>query len=321
MRIRLPRFDGLRLLLKGPNQTSQPVTLSHKRIFILPTGLGLVFGLMVLAMLGVSINYANNLGYTVSFVCISAALVSLLHTQGNLSGLTISPGKSEPVFAGQRAAFHLLIQENTDRTRPGIQIKGPENTRNVDLPGQEPIQVNVLQKTDSRGMASLQEVRISTVFPWGLFRAWSRIRPKMDCLVYPRPAALRHAAGAVSAQSMNSISTEHEFCPGVEEFSGLDEYLPGESSKRIDWKAYARGQGLVVKEFAEPPTEGLVFDFDALPKDMGTEERLSVLCRLVLDAHNSGRTYGLRLPDTDIGPGQGLAHQQQCLQALAEHDV
>lgn len=321
MRIVLPHFNGLRLLLKGPVQTSDPVTLTHKRIFILPTGLGLVYGLMVLAMLGVSINYANNLGYAVSFTCLGVALVSLLHTHRNLSGLKISPGKCDPVFAGQRAAFHLLIQEDTGRPRPGIQITAPENTQSIDLPGQKPVQVNVLQKTHFRGLTSLQEVRIFTVYPWGLFRAWSRIRPKMHCLVYPRPVDSRTTFQAFAAADQSSLSDAGTSQVGVEEFAGMDEYRPGESAKRIDWKAYARGQGLVVREFAEPPAEGLIFDFNTLPQDMGTEERLSVLCRLVLDAHISGRAYGLRLPGTDIGPGQGGEHQQECLEALAVHDV
>ncbi|MDZ7758782.1 MAG: DUF58 domain-containing protein [Desulfovermiculus sp.] len=320
MLMRLPRFDGLRLLLKGPVQTAHPVTLSHKRIFILPTGLGLVFGLMVLAMLGISINYANNLGYAVSFVCMSTGLVSLLHTQRNLNGLRIAPGKCEPVFAGQRAVFHLVIHEDQGRTRPGIKITGPEGSQNIDLPFKQPIQVPVSQKTETRGLTSLQGVRISTIFPLGLFRAWSRVRPEMQCLVYPRPADSRLTAWAVYGKVLGPSLDEQSLQAGADEFSGLDEYQPGESARRIHWKAYARGQGLVVREFADSPVEGIIFDFHALPAALETEERLSILCRLILDARNSGRTFGLRLPETNIPPGSGVEHEKQCLKALALYD-
>lgn len=320
MRMSLPRFDGLRLLLKGPVQTAHPVTLFHKRIFILPTGLGLIFGLMVLAMLGISINYSNNLGYAFSFVCMSTGLVSLLHTHRNLSGLHIAPGKCQPVFAGQSALFHLLIQEDQGRPRSGIRITGPETSQTIDLPSRQAGQACVQQTTHSRGLAAFQEARISTVFPLGLFQAWSRVRPQMTCLVYPRPTTVGQASEAISAQSMNPFPNHHPYQPGVEDFSELSEHLPGQSVKRIDWKSYARGQGLMVREFADPPAKGVIFDFDVLPEALDTEERLSILCRLVLDAHNAGLAYGLRLPGTNIPAGQGIEHEEKCLRALALYD-
>ena len=320
MRIPLPRFDNLRLLLKGPVQSSHPVSLTHKRIFILPTSLGLVFGLMVLAMLGISINYANNLGYAVSFTCISAGLVSLLHTQRNLYGLSIAPGRCEPVFAGQKAVFYLSLREHRGRTRPGIHIMGPEDPKCLDLPAEQTVDVSVSQKTHARGLISLQAVRISTIFPWGLFRAWSRVRPKIQCTVYPRPASSGHAAWGVCGQASGPTLDEQSVQAGAEEFFGLDDYLPGESARRIHWKAYARGQGLVVREFVQPPAEGVIFDFDAFPGSMDTEDRLSILCRLILDARSSGRTFGLRLPGTHIEAANGPEHEQQCLKALALFD-
>ena len=320
MRIAQPRFEGLRLLLKGPVQTAHPVTLTHKRIFILPTGLGLIFGLMVLAMLGISINYANNLGYALSFVCMSTGLVSMLHTHRNLSGLHIAPGKCQPVFAGQSALFHLLIQEDQGRPRSGIRITGPETSQTIDLPSRKAGQACVQQTTHSRGLVSFQEARISTVFPLGLFQAWSKVRPQMTCLVYPRPATSGQASEAISAQSMNSVPNHHPSQPGVEDFSGLAEYLPGASAKRIDWKAYARGQGLMVREFADPPAKGVIFDYNDLPEALMPEERLSILCRLILDAHDSGLAYGLRLPGTDVPVGQGIKHEEKCLKALALYD-
>jgi uncharacterized protein (DUF58 family) len=47
------------------------------------------------------------------------------------------------------------------------------------------------------------------------------------------------------------------------------------------------------------------------------EERLSILCRWVLDAHAGGEAFGLRLPGGEILPGLGTAHRHRCLEALA----
>ena len=47
------------------------------------------------------------------------------------------------------------------------------------------------------------------------------------------------------------------------------------------------------------------------------EAQLARLCAWVLLADKRGLLYGLRLPGVEIAPGQGAAHQRNCLQALA----
>jgi uncharacterized protein (DUF58 family) len=48
-----------------------------------------------------------------------------------------------------------------------------------------------------------------------------------------------------------------------------------------------------------------------------TEERLSNLCRWVIDAEQAGFRYGLLLPGKKLMPKSGREHYQACLQALA----
>lgn len=51
---------------------------------------------------------------------------------------------------------------------------------------------------------------------------------------------------------------------GADDFQGLREYQPGDSKRRLDWKAYSRGQGLLVKDFAMLSGRDLWLDFDSL---------------------------------------------------------
>jgi uncharacterized protein (DUF58 family) len=59
-----------------------------------------------------------------------------------------------------------------------------------------------------------------------------------------------------------------------------------------------------------------MFDWDSLP-GLDTEMRLARICRWVLDAHQHGEAFGLRLPGSSIEPNIGTAHRQRCLTALA----
>src|SRR5512135_1452982 len=79
------------------------VLLTHRCVYILPTRHGLMFAFVLALLLVGSINYAVGLGFAFTFLLGGLGLVSILHTYRNLAGLTLHPGKCEPVFAGQTA--------------------------------------------------------------------------------------------------------------------------------------------------------------------------------------------------------------------------
>lgn len=68
---------------------ARSVTLDQKRIFIFPSRVGFFFGLTLVLMLLLSINYQNNMGYAVTFLLATLFVIAVLHTYANLSGLTI----------------------------------------------------------------------------------------------------------------------------------------------------------------------------------------------------------------------------------------
>jgi uncharacterized protein (DUF58 family) len=103
---------------------------------------------------------------------------------------------------------------------------------------------------------------------------------------------------------------------GEEDFAGLRPYQPGDSLRRIAWKAHARGQGLHTKQYSGTDVVSHVFDWDSLP-GLDAETRLAQLCRWALDAHEHGEAFGLRLPGTAIEPNIGTAQLERCLDALA----
>ena len=70
------------------------------------------------------------------------------------------------------------------------------------------------------------------------------------------------------------------------------------------------------KQFAGEAPQELWLAWDLLP-GLPAEERLSHLCRWVLEAESTGLTYGLRLPERLIPPGSSPAQRSQCLEALA----
>ena len=103
---------------------------------------------------------------------------------------------------------------------------------------------------------------------------------------------------------------------GVDDFQGLREYQPGDSRKRLDWRAWSRGQGLHSKIFAEPQHECQWLTLAQAP-GQSLEQQLSCLAGWVLQLQQRRQPYGLELPGTRIQPAAGEAHQEACLRALA----
>lgn len=292
---------------------ASPCTLRARRIYILPTGLGLAYGLMLLAMLAGAMNYANNLALGLALLLGSLGLTAMHHCHRNLHGLVVRAAGADPVFAGQTARFRIILENTASTPRAELVVENEHHTSTpLQLPAGSSVETQLQIPAIHRGRLPLDQFRISTFHPLGLFRAWVYLQMDSHCIVYPRQAADNDLLPITPMPA----SGERHGIPGEEEFAGLRPYQPGDSPRRIDWKAYAREQGLQVKQHAGAQTQPELLDFDALT-GMDTEARLSQLCRWVEDANSQDRRYALKLPGVNIAIGSGAAHRQRCLTALA----
>ncbi len=291
------------------------VTLRKGRIYILPTGLGLAFAVMIVAMLLGSLNYANNLGMAFTFLLAALGLVTMHACHRNLAGLRVGGAGTEPPFAGQDAGFRLGLSNPSAVPRYDIEAShdaGPPQSVTVPPRGDGRLRLKV--PTQRRGRVRLERCEIATRYPFGLFRAWAVLHAPAECLVYPKPAVSAPEPPAAPGAAGGGDRR------GEDDFAGLKDYHPGDPPRRIAWKAYARGGGLLVKEFAGAAAPELVFDLDDTP-GADLEARLSVLARWIVDAHGAGHAFGLRLPGTAFDPQPGDAQRDRCLAALADFNA
>ncbi len=290
------------------------ITLSQRRIFIIPTRHGLVFGVMLLPMLLGSINYNLSLGFALTFLLGGLGMVSILHTFRNLAGLRIQAGRAKPVFAGATARFGLHVDNPGPLARYAVgAVSGGGTPVFTDIPAQGAVSIEIGIPAPRRGLLPLGRITVFTRFPLGLYYAWSYLEPDMSCLIYPRPDTGRVPPPASRPQPGQGAP----YGTGDEDFAGFRAYHPGDSPQHIAWKAAARGQGLLTKQFSGKAEMELWLDWEHLPAELDTEAKLSRLARWVLDCHRAGFAWGLRLPGATLPPETGEAHRERCLAALA----
>ncbi len=289
------------------------VQIRPRKIYIMPTCYGFGFGLLLMLMLIGSINYANNLGFFLTFLLAGLGLVTILHTWRNLLGVELQAGRVNPVFAGDKANFEILLINKRRSERPDIrlQLKGSEAVE-TDLQNRSRQSLSLLLSAPRRGKLGLPRFSISTRYPTGLLRAWCYVELESECLVYPAPGKRIPPADMPDY----SQSAKGDRVAGVDDFVGLRPYHDGDSPRHINWKAFAREQGLQTKQFGGDRSERLWIDWHSLP-EMETEARLSRLCRGILDACDQEQEFGLRLPGFEISPARGQNHRHNCLAALA----
>ncbi|QID18102.1 DUF58 domain-containing protein [Nitrogeniibacter mangrovi] len=290
-----------------------PVRLGQRRIFVLPTRAGIGFGITLLAMLLASINYTLSLGFALTFLLAGLGMASMFHAFRNLLHLEIRAGHNAPAHAGEDAHFEVVLRDATNRTRPALTLRCGTDEATVDIPANGTCCSRLRVPARHRGWLPIGRLRIETTYPLGLIRAWSVLTPAQRTLVYPAldtapppPAGSGEEHGSAAAPP-----------PGEEDFGGLREHQPADSPRRIAWKAVARTDTLLSKDFTGTEGATLSFDWHALPPRLDTETRLRWLTRWVVDAAHAGQRYRLILPERTFGPDHSAAHRDRCLEALA----
>lgn len=280
---------------------------------MLPTRHGVIFSIVLLAMLLIAVNYNNSLAYLMTFSLASTVLVSMLYTHRNLEGLCLSYGNCSAVFAGNMLNYSLILTSRTKRDRYdiGIDIHG-DQSRRKDFPASDVLNIICSTRVNKRGWHKLPAVQVNTRYPLGLLFSWSK-SAELDrkTLVYPQPAEWQEFPVRYSGNSPKSVMIKNNH----EDYSGSRKFRKGDPPQHIDWKAYARGKGLYSKEFVGGELPEMSFNWADTHGDK--EHRISLLTRWVIEAGAQGISFGLELPGKKILPANDESHLFECLKALA----
>jgi uncharacterized protein (DUF58 family) len=153
------------------------VTLTQRRIFIIPTKQGLILCFVLVLMLLGDINYNLSLGYVLTFLLTMMAVMSMLHAFRNLAHLQIRAGRAEPVFSGETARFifHFNNPIRLSRFQLCLVQTGESFWKNIntplqfDAPAKQDTEITFPIFAEKRGWLQTGRLTLYTEFPLGLF--------------------------------------------------------------------------------------------------------------------------------------------------------
>jgi uncharacterized protein (DUF58 family) len=287
-----------------------PVTLHRRRIYIVPTGFGVGFAVLLGVMLVGALNYANNAALMLTCLLGAATAGSMLVAFRVLNGLALGGLRSDTARVGERVRVTLdLHATQRERTAVRLDIDGTECALTVPAGGSATAEFEL--QGEHRGWVPLPRIRVHTRWPLGLFRAWSWVHPDAAVLVYPLPEAAGPSPFAPDGDADRGRPRAGD------ELAALRDYRPGDPRRQIAWKLSARHHGLLVKDMEQPaPKEDWRLDWDGV-HGLDNESRIARLARWVDEARHDGRRWSLRLPDAFFDTAQGDEHYHRCMTALA----
>ncbi|MBU2709094.1 DUF58 domain-containing protein [Zooshikella marina] len=310
MRTMIKAYFGRWLDQRIPPSSS--IFLNQKRIFILPTRTGYFFILIGLAVFFAAVNYENSMSFMVAFFLASLFLVCILHTYANLAGLEVTALYASKAHVGDDVGFTLQLQDVVGKPHESIRLFWqPYQVSTVSLTPHEKQSITVFLLASQRGYFRPGRLCIETYYPLGLLRAWTWLDLESQALIYPKPIACPLPACHIASSEGDTLAKE-----GVEDFTGLRSYQPGDGLRHIAWKHFWKSDDLLTKQFSAYTDMRLWLDWEQFT-GASTEERLSFLCYWCLQCEQHHQDYGLRIPNVTLEPARGPQHLTRCLTALA----
>ncbi len=286
--------------------------------FELTIGGAIVLGLIVIV--GFSAwNTGNNLLFLVLSFLVGAMAVGFVAGGIALKKLDVKMRFPETIFAGEETPILVSIQ-NRKRLFPSysvvVEVRGKERERSaiaddlarilprfladrlarppiirrtlnyfVHIPRNTSVEASAGHVFPSRGRFLIKDFELSTKFPFGFFRHRRRLPAReTDLIVFPQPENMESVLESLPIDSGKLLTSQKG---SGQDLLSLRGYQPHDDLRRVDWKATARSQELIVREFAAEDDRRITIFFDTrLPE----KERSMLSLREKIEAEQKGNS-------------------------------
>jgi uncharacterized protein (DUF58 family) len=290
------------------------VARKPQKPFIVPTLYGLAFFLLILDVFALGYYRYNAPFHTVGLTLIIFGLVAMIQTNNNLQGVSCDVTASEPGEEGGIARLSVVFKNSATAGRYNLFIEPERRFQSIEAPSLDELVQHasgaLILRCPGRGIYPLGRLRLYSRGYYGLFYTWKWIPTTAELVVYPKP------------EGPLPLPQAREGLLGPwgagEDFQGHRSYTPGLSLKHVDWKAFARGQDMLVKEFGAQNEGPIHLSLSETP-GVDIESRLRQLSAWILACHQQNRRFSLEMPSVSLPENFGRDHMMAALRLLAAH--
>lgn len=297
-----------------PSKSKQE--LAQRNIFILPSRFGLSFIAFIILLFILGTNYQNNLIIIMCYLLSSLFISTMFYSFFNMAGLSITAKGTFNGFAGDD--INIPLEVSAAQLKQAFSFNFSNHQLVEVLSVHESKMINLPVKFKTRGKRTLNRLIISSEYPLGLFKCWTKLQFDIDVITYPKPLKCDLISTNENIEELQENVTGNMI--KGDDFYELKQYQMGEPLSHVAWKQVAKGDVWQTKHYSQPQGQSIILLINDMPSH-SVENKLSNLCYLVLQYQQAGIEFGLQLPDgalsTRVDIGSGENHIKQCLTALA----
>lgn len=283
-------------------------TLAQNDVLVFFNVEGYLYLVLLVICFIAGINYGNNLVLALCFLLTSILVLSFYLAFRQLYGLTLSFETIELGQVGQSMPIKFLFCPQQQQLHVHLRCEYEQQAKKITVLN-APLVVQFEHIPQQRGAYDLSQLYFYSVYPFGIIRAWSWLYPEQKVWIAPQASSVDiHQFG---------FATNRQQQEGMEDFSHLREFQTGDALNRVAWQYYAKGRGLLVKQFEQQPHSKLHFNYYEMPSSLH-EQKLSQLMYLVEQAQQHHLGFSLDLPQQSLVFGQGEQHVFAAKMLLAQ---
>lgn len=290
-----------------------------KRVYIIPSAIGLYFTFISFILFLIAVSYGHNLAFFATFLFFSFVSLSAVIANENTNSITAT--WSHDLVRGRvggSVLSKLVVTNRSKKTRYDIcvEISGVTVGTLSELPGetQGEIEVDLGLLQLERGLYEVKRFAIATRFPFGLFYAWSWKKDAMTVIVHPKaqtgylPEQIRPSKEEGTGATASQL--------GSSEFYEARPHRAGESMARIDRRRSQRLGHPQIREFRDESSLTYVLDL----KGSDVEANFSIATHW-LDHAPEDCILGLIFPNgVESELARGTQHRLLLLDQLAGYE-
>jgi uncharacterized protein (DUF58 family) len=237
-----------------------------------------------------------------SAVLLVLFIFSWLVTRKNLREVNCSIQSVEEEFTHTPVKFSYIIS-NFDSDKK-VALDFEDTTLDyrfsiLELLAKNSVRLFYDKEFTKRGVYDWQSVTLECRYPFGFIESIQKLDLKHTITVLPKPKPVEN----FSIQSHEKFYQEGNIATQTrsarETFANLREYQPGDSWHNIHWKASAKNNQLITKEFEEnhPPLVSIILEgskktaLSAEDYQEKFEDLLEVASSLICSAHQQGKIF------------------------------
>jgi len=298
---------------------------------IRPTRDGVLYIAVTLGVGLAALNTQNNLLYLILGMLLSLIVASGVLSEMSLRQLQVSRQVPVRVFAGRPFLMGVGLK-NTKQRLPSFSVEVEDLVEDrplekrcyfLKLPAGRRQQTSYRHRLARRGAYRFTGFRISTKFPFSLFRKWRDVDLGGELVVFPELAPVapwqRSAPAPTGDQAFPRTGRTGDV-------HGIREFRQGDAARDIHWRKSAIDGRLMVREREDESRRRTLLVIDngrppgAAPDsrdDPSFERAVSLAASLAAHYVALGFAVGLSMRGSAIPPAPGSAQLDRLLRALA----